>query len=299
MNVISFKEGACARFRKLLDEYLSNELTTKLKEEAFSHLERCPRCAEELEIRRRVKATLKRAVNHDDAAPDMLRESVLIQLNASPRRSGQGAWRLAVAAAVALIFGGVVVTRLLTAQRDLKTSPQVEGRTIVVDDAISAKNDEAFNLGLGDHVHCALHRDYSSGPRSFEQMSKDLGPDYSDLLTLVKDRSPQNFTMMIGHNCEYKGRNFVHLVLKNENTVLSVILTKRNGAGFDGTASASAQQNAGVPLFRARLQDQAVVGFQTRDYLAYIISSLPLEDHFQLAVGLAPSVHNFLAKLEI
>jgi hypothetical protein len=167
-----------------------------------------------------------------------------------------------------------------------------------VNGLISDNNAELFNVGMGDHIHCALHRDFSSGPRSFERMARDLGPDYIDLVPLVKDHAPQDYTMMVGHRCDYKGRNFIHLILTNQKTILSIILTKKNGEAFDKSALATVLQSSGAPLYRARLQDQEIVGFETRDYVAYVVSGLPQEDHLQLASGLAPSVRVFLARLE-
>jgi len=129
-------------------------------------------------------------------------------------------------------------------------------------------------------------------------MSHDLGPDYAGLVSLVKERVPQDYTVMVGHRCDYKGRNFVHLILTSQKTILSVILTKKDGETFDKSALATVLQGAGPPIYRTRMQDQEIVGFETRNYLAYVVSSLPQEDHFQLASGLAPSVRNFLAQLE-
>ncbi|MCI0665785.1 MAG: hypothetical protein L0220_32410, partial [Acidobacteria bacterium] len=149
-----------------------------------------------------------------------------------------------------------------------------------------------------DHIHCALHRDFSAGPRSFERMSHDLGPEYIGLIPSVKERVPQDYTLMVGHRCDFKGRNFVHLILTNQKTILSVILTKKNGETFDKNAVAAVMQASGAPLYRARLQDQEVVGFETRDYLAYVVSGLPQDEHLRLASSLTPSVRNFLGRLE-
>jgi hypothetical protein len=129
-------------------------------------------------------------------------------------------------------------------------------------------------------------------------MLHDMGPEYFGLVTLVKERVPQNYTVMVGHRCSYKGRNFVHLILTSQSTTLSVILTKKNGETFDNSALIRSLQDSGAPLYRARMQGQEVVAFETRDHLAYVVSGLPQEEHLQMAAGLAPSMRTFLGQLE-
>ena len=94
------------------------------------------------------------------------------------------------------------------------------------------------------------------------------------------------------------GDGFIHLILTNQKTILSIVLTKKNDEAFDRSALATVLQGSGAPLYQARLRDQEIIGFETRDYLAFVVSGLPQEDHFQLASGLAPSVRNFLVQLE-
>jgi len=297
MKLINFEDRSCEKYRNRLDAYLSNELTEESRMETLSHLEDCPRCAEELEIKLRLKDALRRAVNRDEPAPEELRQRILKQINPRLSRTGWNQWWLAVAAMVVLSVGGFGIWRWLTARHASEASLQAGGQN-GASGLISDKDAEVFNVGMGDHIHCALHRDFSSGPRSFERMAHDLGPEYIGLVTLVKERAPQDYTVMVGHRCEYKGRNFIHLILTSQKTILSIILTKKNGEAFDKSAMATVLQGSGAPLYRVRSQDQEIVGFETRDYLAYVVSGLPQEDHFQLASGLAPSVLSFLAKLE-
>jgi hypothetical protein len=290
MKVISFEDKSCQRIRKFMDSYMSNELPAENKLEVISHLERCPTCAEELETRQRVKNALKRAINGQEPARVDLQQRILNEMRPQSKRNY---WWLAAAAAVILSVASLGMLRWLNIRHDSGISDPAGGHAI-----ISANNTEVLNIGLGDHVHCALDRDFSGGPRSFERMLHDMGPEYIGLVPLVKDRVPQNYTVMIGHRCDFKGRNFVHLILTNQKTILSVILTKKKGETFDESALAGVLQASGAPLHRARLQDQEIVAFETRDHLAYVVSGLPQEEHLQLASSLAPSVRNFLGQLE-
>jgi len=214
MKLINFADKSCERYKEYLDAYLSNELTAETRLETLSHLERCPRCAEELETKQRIKDSLRRAVYRGEPAPTELQQRIRKQLTQRSSRSGRNTLWLAVAAMLALTMGGFGMLRWLNARRASEASFQ-SGGLVSGKELISANNAEVFNIGMGDHVHCALHRDYSSGPRSFEQMSRDLGHDYIGLVSLAQERVPQDFAVMVGRRCEYKGRNFIHLILTN------------------------------------------------------------------------------------
>lgn len=290
MNLISFEDKSCERIRNLMDAYLSNELPAETSLDVLRHLERCRNCAQEMESMQTVRNALKRAVNRQEPAPLHLQQKILTGLTPQTTRNY---WWLAVAAAVVLSIGSFGMFRWWNTGRSSGRSTQVGGFGL-----LSANNEGTLNIGLGDHIHCALHRDFSGGPRSFERMSHDMGPQYIGLAQVVKEHLPPDYTIMIGHRCDFEGRNFVHLILTNRKTILSVILTKKNGETFDQSGMAAMIQNSGAPIHQARLQDQAVAGFETRDYLAYVVSGLSADEHLQLASNLAPSVHNFLAQLE-
>jgi len=105
MKLINFEDKSCEKYRKRLDVYLSNELTEEIRLETLRHLERCPRCAEELETKQRLKDALRRTVNRDEPAPEDLRQRILKQLDPQSSRTGRNYWWLAAAATVVLSAG--------------------------------------------------------------------------------------------------------------------------------------------------------------------------------------------------
>lgn len=291
MNVVDFGGKSCERIRKHLDAYVSRELSAETSLEVVRHLEYCQECSEALEARRRVKDALKQAVNRLDPASAALRERVLNKTNPTP---SWGYWSLAVAASIVLMLGGWLAFRALNS-RSVSSPPTLAS----LNQQLSEHNTEILKIGLGDHVHCALHRDYSAGPRSFEQMSNEMGPNFINLVPAIKERVPQGYTMMVAHQCKFQGRSFVHLILTNQTNILSVIITKKNAESFDQANLNPVLKASGVPLYQTRLQDLEVAGFESKDYLAYVVSGLPQEDNLRIASNLAPSVQNFLAKLEV
>jgi hypothetical protein len=55
---------------------------------------------------------------------------------------------------------------------------------------------------------------------------------------------------------------------------------------------------SGVRLYESRFENYEVAGYETRDYLGFIVSSLGKDDNMQIASNIAPAVRDFLAKLE-
>lgn len=53
-----------------------------------------------------------------------------------------------------------------------------------------------------------------------------------------------------------------------------------------------------MSIYRGRWQAYEVAGFEIREHLAFVVSNLRREENLELALRLAPSVHNFLAELE-
>jgi hypothetical protein len=88
------------------------------------------------------------------------------------------------------------------------------------------------------------------------------------------------------------------MILKSDEKVLSLVITKKNGEAFPESAALDVSRAAGTPLYEAPLQGYEVAGFETRDYLGFIISNLAQEDNLQIASTLAPVVRDFLARME-
>jgi anti-sigma factor (TIGR02949 family) len=294
MQVINFEEKACERVRKQLDAFVSDELAAEAKLAVTSHLASCSACAEALEARQRVKQALKEAITNDEGAPAALRNRILKEIgqhSAPAANRNYRQWWLAAAAALLLCAVGFGLLRWSNQQH----APAADLASLT--ETASEPNARVLKIGLGDHVHCAVGRDYSAGPRSFERMAQEMGPDFINLVPLVRERVPADYAVMIAHQCKFEGRSFVHLILSNQQTLLSLVLTKKNGEAFDQNNVGAIVQASGVPLHQMSAQNLAVAGFETRDYLAFVVSNLDTNNNLQIATKLAPAVRDFLAKL--
>jgi hypothetical protein len=86
------------------------------------------------------------------------------------------------------------------------------------------------------------------------------------------------------------------MILRKQDSLLSVVLTKKSGESFQESTVPAALKASGVPIYRNRLKRVEVAGFETRDYLAFVVSDLDPETNLKMAANLAPSVRDYLAK---
>ena len=291
MNVINFEKAYCARIRAYLDSYLNNELLVETTHEVLKHLESCKECAAELQARERVKGLLQKAFRQDEA-PDYLSDRIRREIR-KPAPDSRRWWMLAAAAAMALFIGVWGVIQWHSAPDSAR---QETGSELALTE--SEENLQILRVGLGDHVHCALDKGLWRERFSSDKMAERLGPEYADIVSLVKERVPGDYELAVGHRCRFKGRKFVHLILNKQETVISLVITQKDGESFSQSDLAAVVEASGTPLRHARLENMEVTGFETRDHLAFVVSNLNKEENLNIASGLAPSVRDFLARLE-
>lgn len=280
MNVIKFEPNECRKTREYLDYYISNELATEAIHEVMKHLERCERCSEELRAREQVKSSLQRAVLRDTIPPD-LRAKIQQGIRQSPASSYKP-WFLAVAATLVLALG--VWGALLWSGREEASAPQA-----------SFGNAGIMKIGLGNHVHCAIDSGFENRLFTDEEMSAKLGDEFAGLASLLKEKIPaSDYRVTAGHRCKFNDRRFVHLILKNEQATVSVIVTRKDGESFSQGNASDFLRASGVSIHQSRMENFEVAGFETRDYLAFIVSNLPRDKNSVIAASLAPAVRDYL-----
>jgi len=279
MNVVKFNSEQCARVRRQLDAYLSNELLVETTGEVLRHLEGCQACSRELETRTRVRDALRRAAA-SQAAPDELRQSIERQLRKmEPGSSGPGrrlAWAFALVAL--LVLGGIVAQQQISVRR---------GKRIV---------DSVLALGVADHIQCAIKgHNYPDVAKPPAKLREQLGPQYAGLLEVVEQKLP-GFEVLEAHICSVKGspRQYVHFITRGRGTILSVILTRRDGEELPQGRGLMLRNSGGVRLYEAHLEGMNAAGFESKGYFGFVVSDLNEPAISQIASELAPSVKHAL-----
>ncbi len=290
MNLVKFEDGQCNRIRSYLDSYLNNELMVETNHEVLRHLEACQECSRSLGDRARLKAQLKRAVMQE-YAPVALRERIATDL-----RRGRGfsfnRVSLALAAAAAVL--------VIAAATFLISRPTEKPLSLQAKVAPADVTGQILKIGFDDHVFCAIDHHLANKQFTTEQMAEHLGPEYAGLVALVKERMPKDkdYTVAIGHRCHYQGREFVHLIMRNQNDAVSLVITRKNGEAFPTDGVAAITKAAGGPIYKAAWANQQIAGFETRDHLVFLVSNETSDANLQIAASLAPSVRDLLARLE-
>lgn len=146
-------------------------------------------------------------------------------------------------------------------------------------------------VGIDDHLHCAIGDVYPHQKQRVE-MVEGLGP-YSPILQPILDESPGD-QVESAHRCTVNGRTYVHVILRRGTTLISVILTKRNGNAetFPGSLTAFMEKGSGH-LHADELDGYSVSGFEAGAYLGYVVSALPGQQNSELAGRVAPVIRRY------
>lgn len=296
MNIVNIEDDYCKRIRSYLDSYLNNELLVETNHEVLKHLETCEACSRSLRDRARLKDQLKRAVMQE-YAPVALRERISGNLR-SKRRFKLSTVTFALAAAAA------VVVIALTVSFALKPNYGKQALSLHAEVGKGDVTGQLLKIGFDDHVYCAIDHGMANRQFTVEQVSERLGAEYAGLADVLRQRMPEDYRIVVGHRCHYQGREFIHLIMRNQSDEVSLVVTRKNGEAFPAagaatiTAAAARDDAAGVPIYERSWQNAQVAGMETRDYLVFVVSNSTRDDNLQIASRLAPSVRDFLNKIE-
>jgi anti-sigma factor (TIGR02949 family) len=281
MNVLNFNSEQCLRVRRQLDAYLSNELLVETTAEILRHLESCETCSRELAARTRVRDALRRAAA-TQVPPEELRQSIQRQLRkrqpgflgSSPRL----AWALALV--VIVVLSGIATERWITLQR---------GRRVVA---------SILEIGVSDHIQCAIKgHNYPEVANPPAKLRQKLGPQYAGLLDVVQQKLP-GFEVLEAHVCSIPGspRKYIHFITRGHGTILSVILTRSEGAQLPSGKMFRTAASGSINVYEAHHEGMNAAGFESSGYLGFVVSDLTPATTMELASRLAPSLKAALEK---
>jgi anti-sigma factor (TIGR02949 family) len=275
MSALNFDSKQCERIRRNLDAYLSNELLVETTSEVLRHLESCEACSRELETRAKVRDALRRAAA-SQVPPEELRQAIQRRLRKAQVGFWGGSRRLTWAVALAGLL--VVILASMAAQQWIRV---LEGRRIVAG---------VLALGVADHLQCAIkghnYPDIANPPQLLRQK---LGPRYAGALEAVQQNLP-GFELLEAHICSVQGspRKYVHFIARGHGTILSVIVTRRDGEQLPQRAPFQSKVAGSINLYEAHLENMNVAGFESKAYLGFVVSDLDRNTTMQIASDLAP-----------
>ncbi|HKD04636.1 MAG TPA: hypothetical protein VKB79_01930 [Bryobacteraceae bacterium] len=157
-----------------------------------------------------------------------------------------------------------------------------------------------MRIGLGDHIHCSVFRKYPTTAPTTEEFVEKMNPQYAGLIPIVRSHVPDTYRMTLAHECRYHGRKFVHLSLRDDSNMLSLVIARKaEGESFRTEDMLPALVQSGIPMYQTGIQRFQMTAFETRDYLVYFISDFSKEKNTDMMLALAPQVKEFLGRLEL
>jgi hypothetical protein len=281
-------ESICRLALQAVDPYGGGEIDAAAGAEWRQHVESCAACGKELAARREVRARLKTAA-HRVEMPLGFETRVRAGLRAAehsprwPLRLGS----LAVTAGLCLAIG------VAYQQGHLRiTESSQESYVASMSDRVAT----FLQAGLQNHLHCAVFRKYPKTAPSLEQAVAELNPKYAPLVPVVKKHVPADYQVMMSHLCEYRGRRFIHVALRNSQQLLSVLVMRRKGEAIDGVLPAL--QQSGVALYQGGAQRYQIASFESGSFRVYLVSEMEQTRNLKMLAAMAPEIQVMLQSLE-
>jgi hypothetical protein len=149
------------------------------------------------------------------------------------------------------------------------------------------KTGELFEIGVKDHVRCALAGSSPNQPQ-------ELGAEFAPMVQPILDAAGAEYAAVSAHRCTVEGRAYIHIILRRGQTPVSVILTRRGDQEvFPKILAGRIIHAGGIPLHEGSRDGYSVAAFDSGAYLGFVVSALPGEQNSELAVRVAPVIDRY------
>jgi hypothetical protein len=273
MTLTRLDEPSCRKVLAKLDSYIDNELLAESNLEILEHFRACPSCTGEAQQRRNVRTRLQTAVR-DVKLPAGLEDRVRQRLRQSQPPKTTRFHLMAIAATLTVCVASWAAYHF--------ASPRL------------ATMNAVLQVGLNDHLHCAVIRQTANRPKL---PTNKLAAEWHELVPVVERHVPGDLPFSLAHECQYRGRKFIHLTFRNDNSLLSLVIArKQDGESLAAANLLPALSHSGIPLYAAGSQQFQIAAFEEPQYLVFTISDLPAAKNLDLLIAMAPVVRKFLDK---
>src|SRR5262249_45237264 len=142
---------------------------------------------------------------------------------------------------------------------------------------------QVLSAGVGDHIHCAVIRQGFLKPVGQDKLSAQYKPG----LAIARQHAPAGMYLTLAHECTWRRRKFVHVTFRDDQRVLSLIVTRRG----------EWEQLPGG-LHAGKVNGFQAAAFETGGYLVYTVSDLSKQDNLRILMAMAPAIRVALKKTE-
>jgi hypothetical protein len=161
--------------------------------------------------------------------------------------------------------------------------------------SISQRIAGIMSIGLREHVHCSVFRDYPKQLKPVAELETRMPKEYRPVIPIVTAHVPSDFKVAIAHECGFVDRSVIHIGMKSESRLLSVVLVrKKAGETFTDADVTSVLAASGAKVYTAGVQRFQIAAVESRDYLVYLVSDLPKSENGQLMLAMGPRIQAYL-----
>ena len=308
----------CRDFCEIADSFLGDELLVETNHDVIAHLESCADCRREMAARRELRKTLR--ASFAKAEELQIGNEFASRLHSALQTAGTTsavsqtmrprAWLIAAGLVIAVTLGIFTVWRQRT-KTDSQTAEQrqpqnataikasdTEPRSgdIAVDgNAILARMSE---FAAGDHRDCAIGHRLPDRPISLEEAGRKHDRAFLDLKKAVMSQ-PDDLNLVMAHACLFKGRWFAHVVVRHRERLVSLLVTKLDGAGANAPSNERASTDPETQVIACSTAEGFRIScFRTVQYAVFVVSDLEEGENLAFARRLAPSVYEHLTQVE-
>lgn len=251
----------CEKVLASIDRYIDGELLTESSLDLNSHFEQCEQCSEEVAARRAIRSRLQSAIRREPLPYGLeARIAQTLREAGAPQAKSKPFYLMAIAAALVVFFGYRFA------------SPDNVAMSAVM------------QVGAGDHIHCAVSRTKLNTASPVEKLPENFRP----LMPLVRQHLPGEYRLALAHECNFRSRQFVHMIFENGGKRLSLVIArKQDGESLARDGVVTSVSSSGYQ----------VAAFESRGYLVYTVSDLSLSKNASVLKALAPSVSRFLDQM--
>lgn len=245
-KLLTNRNPVCHRIRRLLDEFLSQELSVESSQEILNHLESCAACRKEKRERLRLRAQLKAEWNAL-AAPAELKPRIVRGIESPLRRFSSASLLKVAAAALIPLLAFLVYATLL---HDPNDSPLRAGRAV-----------NHFHLAASDHEDCR------GIPIEGKGVLEAALPELERLLNGTRGQ----FRFMMAGECHIEDARFVHYVFAGPSGRRFSLFLEQRGPDEHLPPELLLRNVSGVPLYGTPGERHTVVCLQGTEYYVYLV----------------------------
>jgi hypothetical protein len=282
----------CREYKELLDSFFCEELAVETNHAMLRHAESCGSCRTEMNARRSLRQSMRRACQQESMSAEArlrlhecLRKEAL-DCGRKSRGGRQRNWLIGASffpfpptiafATMAVVFLGGVGWLGVYLYNHRSDSESVK------------LNDQLFEEAIGDHRRCVQEYQARQARAAGESM-ESFGSSFPGLDSSVQSAAVGGLALCSKHECLYEQRRFAHLIYSGRQEFVSLMVTDRDGRAL-GRSGPPADDGSGAGC-QSALKEQTALGvYQSRKYIVFLISALPLSENTRLAEQLAAPV---------